>query len=101
MGDNWRHYITLGGRTPATDYFECLKGTGHGVAEEVGGTWGWNNLKAAYRTTKPNKEQEEKMHWFENHASNADPLGLGDGREHEWSQEDVNLQLKDIAVRYA
>ncbi len=77
FGDCWTHSIVLIGRAPASDAFTCTEGEGHGVAEDVGAAHGWQELKKAYRTHNPNKEQKEKMHWFEKQASNNDPRGLG------------------------
>ncbi|KAK4096805.1 hypothetical protein N658DRAFT_527479 [Parathielavia hyrcaniae] len=76
FGDDWEHRITFEGRADPTTYYACLSGTGHPVAEDVGGVNGWEALKAAYRTAQPDKEQREKREWFEKDARNTDPAGL-------------------------
>ena len=100
FGDCWEHAITVVGRADAaTDYFRCLDGEGHGVAEDVGGTKGWEALKAAYRADRPSREQREKMVWFERQASNEDRRGLRDGWEHGWPKSRVNARLGELAGR--
>jgi hypothetical protein len=96
FGDNWEHRITVEGRADTTVYLSCLSGTGHLVAEDVGGVRGWNELKAAYQTAQPNKEQREKREWFETHASNADPGGLAGDRINAWDMEEVNRALRHM-----
>ncbi|KAF2180838.1 hypothetical protein K469DRAFT_672320 [Zopfia rhizophila CBS 207.26] len=92
FGDGWQHTITIEGRAKPSDHIVCIDGSGHGVAEDVKRD-GWAELKEAYRTQNPNREQKEKRRWFERQASNADPRGLGSGREHEWSKDSVNQRL--------
>ncbi len=92
FGDGWQHDITIEGRAKATTTIKCLDGTGHGVAEDVKRP-SWKELKEAYRTNRPNKEQQQKREWFERQVSNCDPRGFGKGREHEWSKTDVNRRL--------
>ena len=99
FGDCWCHEITALGREPATDFFLCKDGEGHYVAEDVGGTKGWENLKAAYRASRPDKEQRDKMIWFEQVTSNADPHGLRNGRERSWAKTSINGRLTELAVR--
>ncbi|KAI8956761.1 MM3350-like domain-containing protein [Daldinia sp. FL1419] len=60
FGDNWEHEMTLLGRAEPSD-FVCIGGSGHPVAEDVGGTRGWRDLKEAYRTAQPDEEQRSKM----------------------------------------
>ena len=93
FGDNWKHMITVEGRTKAGDDIVCIGGSGHGVAEDAGGPAGWKKLKEAYRTSAPDEEQREKMRWYQNDASNKDRQGLGGGRENEWSMDEVNRRL--------
>jgi hypothetical protein len=101
FGDNWEHHITVEGRAEATDHFVCLLGTGHPVAEDVGGVKGWDALKAAYRAARPNKEQREKREWFENEASNGDPVGLAGDRVNVWNLEQVNSKLRVMLEEFA
>ena len=98
FGDRWEHLLTVTGREPASTKFRCSEGVGHPVAEDVKQD-GWADLKAAYRAQRPNKEQREQMQWFERQASNGDPRGLKNGREHEWDQEAVNARLSVREVR--
>jgi len=84
FGDCWTHDITIVGRKPATDIFMCTDGEGHGAAEDAGGVHGWGNLKAAYKAQRPNKEQRDKMKWFEELASNRDSRGFT-----RWGREQV------------
>lgn len=86
FGDCWTHDITVVGRKTATDFYMCTDGDGHGVAEDVGHTPGWEKLKVAYRAARPNKEQKDKIRWFEEMASNGDPRGLGNGGERRWAK---------------
>lgn len=97
FGDCWRHEITLVGREPARDFFLCKDGEGHYVAEDVENTKGWEKLKAAYRAVRPDKEQRDKMVWFEQTASNSDPQGLGNGRERSWAKSLINRRLTELA----
>jgi len=93
FGDGWKHHIEIIGRAPATNTFICTAGEGHGVAEDVGSLEGWQKLKEAYRTQSPNKEQKDKMQWFERMCSNKDSHGLGGERVHMWDQIGVNFKL--------
>ncbi len=93
FGDCWEHKISVVGRAAATEVFLCTAGEGHYVAEDVGSVMGWQNLKEAYRTQRPNKEQREQMYWFERQASNADPRGLRNGRDRLFDRDGVNFQL--------
>lgn len=79
FGDNWEHYMKVVGREPPLEeeYFRCLSGEGHYVAEDVGSNRGWNRLKDAYAAANPTKEQRENMEWFETECSNKDPKGCG------------------------
>lgn len=97
FGDRWKHIISLKARTEASDHFKCTDGSGHGVAEDVKGR-GWADLKKAYRTSNPNKEQREHREWFETRASNCDPDGLANGREHSWSKAQVNRRLFEAGL---
>jgi hypothetical protein len=97
FGDNWIHELTVLSRQPTTPHFICTDGSGHGVAEDVKPP-GWAELKEAYRSRNPNKEQREHMKWFETQASNCDPDGLGNGREHSWSKAAVNEALPDAQL---
>jgi hypothetical protein len=89
----WRHEIIIVGRTDAEDKFVCTDGEGHGAAEDCGSQTGWEELKKAYRTPNPSKEQQKKMEWFETEASNSDRRGLGDGRDRMWDRIGVNVAL--------
>ncbi|KAF2277908.1 uncharacterized protein EI97DRAFT_488020 [Westerdykella ornata] len=93
FGDNWVHVVTLEGRAPPTERIVCLSGTGHGVAEDIGSDQGWENLKKAYRTANPDKEQRFARRMYETKCINGDKRGLGDGREYEFKLEEVNAAL--------
>lgn len=94
FGDCWNHGIEIIGRGRPNDGWECLVGEGHECVEDVGGAEGWQELKKAYKTKTPTEEEEEKMHWFETHASNADDKGLKHGREYVWDRDAVNFRLR-------
>ncbi|KAF9641557.1 Zinc finger MYND-type protein [Lasiodiplodia theobromae] len=98
FGDGWEHVVEVVGRAPATERITCTDGEGRGVAEDVGGTRGWERLKAAYRAENPDKEQKEKMRWFESEASNADRDGLGGNRAARWSKAEVNRSLAEAGL---
>ncbi|KAL7628322.1 hypothetical protein AAE478_002522 [Parahypoxylon ruwenzoriense] len=94
FGDNWEHYLTIEGRADATNDFVCLGGSGHPVAEDVGGVRGWADLKAAYRAAHPTREQRDRRNWFEKACRNRDPAGLaGDGAS-KWNRDSINYELK-------
>jgi|SRR5215469_14050075 len=97
FGDGWKHVISLKGRTEASGHFKCTDGSGHGVAEDVKRS-GWADLKEAYRTSNPNMKQREHREWFETQASNCDPDGLVNGREHSWSKAEVNRRLFELGL---
>lgn len=90
FGDNWDHVLTVEGRAAPTRDFQVVSGTGHGVAEDVGGVQGWAALKEAYRAASPTAEQREKRQWFERTASNKDPSGLAGDRVDFFDMEDTN-----------
>ena len=94
---HWRHEITIVGRTVAYEQFVCTDGEGHGAAEDCGSQDGWEELKNAYRTPSPNKEQQRKMMWFETIASNYDRRGLRDGRERIWDRIGINVALARLS----
>lgn len=100
FGDNWEHLITVTGRSPPTDDFSCLSGTGHYVAEDAGAFRGWEELKAAYQTNNPTREQKEKRRWFERQASNADPKGLAGDRVNFFDLAECNKNLKNMWDRF-
>jgi hypothetical protein len=100
FGDNWEHTLTIEGRGDFTDHFVCLSGTGHPVAEDVGGVQGWEDLKAAYRAAQPTTEQRERREWFEKRARNADPRGLAGDRVNVWDMAQVNRDLVDMLDRF-
>lgn len=97
FGDGWSHEITLVGRQDPTQLFMCTDGEGHGCAEDVGGSGGWEDLKAAYRASRPTKGQREHMTWYETFASNGDADGLGGGRDRVWAKETINNQLAEMS----
>ena len=97
FGDCWEHAITLEGRKEGTDFFMCVDGEGHHVAEDVGSCRGWNELKKAYRARRPNEEQRGTMRWFEQQASNRDAQGLRNGRERAWAKGMINRRLAELA----
>ena len=100
FGDCWEHQMTLLSRVGTTSgVFQCTAGEGHGVAEDVGSSKGWEDLKQAYRSQRPNKEQKEKMEWFENLASNEDRQGLDNGRDRMWPKTKINSRLAELAGR--
>lgn len=94
FGDKWEHSLTIIGREDATRNFVCLDGSGHYVAEDVGGVRGWQSLKEAYRVASPTREQKERRAWFEGQASNFDPRGLAGDRVNSWDREMINRALE-------
>lgn len=98
FGDCWEHQITHVSRAEkATDFFQCKAGEGHGVAEDVGSAKGWEELKLAYRSSRPDQDQKEKMDWFGNLASNEDRHGLDNGGDRMWPKTKVNSRLAELA----
>ena len=93
FGDGWEHQITVVGRDAPTRSFVCLAGSGHPAAEDVGGAYGWENLKEAYRAARPDASQRESRRWYQDQASNGDPLGLAGDRVNTWDREQVNRDL--------
>lgn len=101
FGDNWEHSITVEGGTDLKDNkFVCLSGEGHPVAGDVSSYQGWEKLKEGYRVERPNKEQKEKMEWYEKVAINGDQRGLGEGRVDEWDVDKVDRDLENLAERF-
>ena len=79
-GDSWNHQLALLGRaTPGTNAqfgaprdveILCMGGQGHPAAEDVGGTWGWEDLKDAFK--HPRKaENRERIEWYKNMCLNG------------------------------
>ncbi|SMR43744.1 unnamed protein product [Zymoseptoria tritici ST99CH_3D1] len=81
LGDSWCHRIEIVGSAPSSDHVICTDGHGHPVAEDAGSRRGWKEVLEAYRAARPSQEQKDKMKWFEQQASNCDPLGLKNGGE--------------------
>lgn len=100
FGDGWEHYITLVSRAPATNKFECVSGTGHGAAEDVGGSVGWRQLKEVYQipADRLTPDQRESRQWFEQMACNGDPRGLGDELVNFFDLARCNQDLKKVRV---
>lgn len=49
FGDHWMHSVTLVGRAlGSTKYILCLSGEGSAAAEDAGGSYGFEDLKAIY-----------------------------------------------------
>ncbi|GAB1310707.1 MYND-type domain-containing protein [Madurella fahalii] len=99
FGDGWEHKITVKGRDTATDHFVCLSGSGHPVAEDVGGHYGWEELKKAYRTANPDEHQLERRRWYERAAMNGDRRGLAGDIPNEWNKRVVNDELEQMKKR--
>lgn len=72
----------------------CLNGQGHADAEDVGETWGWENLKAAYWQPRK-KENKELISWYKDGCLNGDKKGLD---PHAWDILDVNDELRDLGL---
>ncbi len=79
-GDSWNHQLALLGRaTPGTNAqfgaprdvkVLCMGGQGHPAAEDVGGTWGWEDLKDAFK--HPRKaENRERIEWYKSMCLNG------------------------------
>ncbi|KAM7212212.1 plasmid p 4b orf-3 family protein, partial [Rhypophila decipiens] len=100
FGDGWEHDITLVNRAPATKKFVCVSGTGHEVAEDVGGSYGWEDLKNIYRIPMDQltPDQRERQRWFERRASNGDPRGLGGDRVNFFDLTRCNIALSRVRV---
>lgn len=88
FGDHWDNTVELVGGEVPTDKFVCKEGVCHPCAEDVGSRSGWNELIKGYRTGRPNREQREKIEWYETMCSNRDWMGLK-GRENVWVMEKV------------
>lgn len=98
FGDCWEHSLSLLCRVDnATDFFQCIAGEGHSMAEDAGGVKGWEELKLGYRAQALWKEQKEKMRWFEREASNRDEAALGNGWERIWAKTKINGRLAELA----
>ncbi|KAJ6445898.1 major facilitator superfamily transporter [Purpureocillium lavendulum] len=98
FGDNWEHHMTIVGRADPTVDFVCLDGSGHAVAEDAGGTRGWERVKEAYQTQSPTQDQKGRRHWFEQQASNADPRGLAGDRVNAWDRTQINKDLESTTM---
>lgn len=96
IGEGWEHVITCTGRTDPTAHFICLDGEGHGCAEDVGGSKGWDELLKAYDAQNPTIEQKEKILWFETFASNKDPEGLRGEMKWRWDKDKINVVLTEL-----
>ena len=96
FGDCWEHLITDVARAEeATDFFQCTAGEGRGVAEDVGSSKGWEDLKRAFRSQRQKIDQKEKMEWFEKKASNKDQHGLKNGGDKLWPKTEINARLAE------
>ncbi|KAM7208544.1 Protein MM3350-like domain containing protein [Naviculisporaceae sp. PSN 640] len=100
FGDGWEHHITVVDRAPATKKFTCVSGTGHGVAEDVGGSKGWQDLKEAYLTPtdRLTPDQRDRRRWYEREAMNGDPRGLGGDRVDFFDLARCNQILRNVRV---
>ncbi|KAI1807292.1 MM3350-like domain-containing protein [Daldinia bambusicola] len=120
FGDCWEHEMTLLGRADdfananidadiidvdddddaavTTNFFVCVDGTGHHVAEDVGGPIGWATLKAAYRAERPDAGERQERRWFERTCSNGSVLGLEGRMVDEWPRWRINRVLRGRKV---
>lgn len=102
FGDNWEHLLTVEGRADPTRDFQVLSGTGHPIAEDVGGLMGWKGLKEAYQARKPTSDQRERRDWFQNMASNGNPRGLAGDRVNIFEDKDeINRELRRLGAARA
>ena len=113
LGDSWEHQLSLLGRaTPGTNAqfgapsdvnVICLTGQGHPAAEEVGGFWGWDDLKDAFK--HPRKaENREQIDWYKNGCLNGgktldphafDVLDVNDGLRDAFTENQVGGKSHD------
>lgn len=101
-GDGWIHHFALLGRaTPGTNAqfgvrssidIVCLGGQGHAAAEDVGGSWGWRNLKEAFKQPRK-KDNKELISWYKDGCLNGDENGLD---PYAWDILDVSDDLGDF-----
>jgi hypothetical protein len=69
-------------------------GSGHGAAEDAGGSHAWEDLKAAYKaqnTRNDEERYEQRRGWYERSCENGDLRGLkGRARLNAFSVRDAN-----------
>ncbi len=91
FGDSWEHTILLGKTTPDyTLHAVCTEGKGACPPEDVGGIWGYQNLKDVLLNRPDSEEAEEYREW----------LGMEKGETWEevypFDKEEANFLLKQI-----
>ena len=112
-GDSWGHQLSLLGRaTPGTNAqfgapsdvkIICLSGQGHPAAEDVGGVWGLEDLKDAFK--HPRKaENRERIEWYKNGCLNGgksfdpydfDVMDVNDGLRDAFTENQVGGKSHD------
>ncbi|CAF9918078.1 MAG: hypothetical protein HETSPECPRED_003661 [Heterodermia speciosa] len=101
LGDGWHHILALLGRaTPGTHAqfgvpddakVVCLGGQGHAVAEDCGGSAGWEELKKAFRNPR-RAANRDRVEWYKYGCANGDPGGLD---PYKWDILDTNEALRE------
>lgn len=82
FGDGWEHTIEKIDTEPGDGIIRCVSGSGHGVAEDCGGTEGWKKLKSIFRrflqANDPEKtirslpsDEREIFEWYKQGCSNG------------------------------
>ncbi|MCJ1229175.1 hypothetical protein MMC12_005840 [Toensbergia leucococca] len=96
FGDGWEHAIEVIGKEPFRACIRCTEGKGHPIAEDAAGSFGWEEIKEAYKAERPSEGEEEKIEWYESTCTNGDVQGLhGDG-VHVWDVVFVNRMLREL-----
>ena len=101
FGDHWMHSVTLVGHAlGSTKYIACLSGEGSPVAEDAGGSYGFEELKAIYDRLRGGSnefedEEQQKMEWYEDSCPNGNRSGL---QPWLWDREAVNKNLQRVKV---
>jgi len=73
FGDHWEHVVTFKRTKIARDSRPIFtKAIGYGPVEDSGGVTGWQEVKDAFATTTPTRDQLEKRHWALETAAMAD-----------------------------
>ncbi|MBQ9645295.1 MAG: plasmid pRiA4b ORF-3 family protein [Prevotella sp.] len=91
FGDDWIHDMTLEKTSPevSLEHPVCLAGKGACPPEDVGGPWGYEEMKHLLAEEPDGEETQSYMDW----------LGLDDPREfdpEEFDRDNVNFFLKHI-----
>ena len=109
FGDDWKHSITLIGRAlTSTTKVVCLSGEGSPAAEDCGGAYGWQELKATYGEHQEcdcddccEDEAHDRMDWYSDSCNNGQESGF---HPWNWDREAINKEFgksKGLMARIA